>query len=484
MARTEKKWRCVMKRIISAIICLLLVAGMVPAFAAGVSDVMCVYNCSEWVSLRESPDTSSARLVKVRLGELVTDCSAAPNDFIQCEFNGKVGYIQSKYLKTTNFSSGEAFPGNQMVVNCSEWVSLWDQPLASAKRLAKVPLGSIVTACVSYMGSYVYCEYKGQKGYISTAYLKNANYSAGRQDEKVVSSHAGDYPPITGPMVVVNCNEWVSLREKASASAARLARVPLGASVENCVQVSDTFIYCSYRGVWGYIGVNYLSEPEGNEPEGTDGAGTAFSALPYLPGYAAFAAVGTEIFSETRQGYTIMARRAYGELEEIMAVCYDAQGRPLWQIQDKSLWEPTNVMETDAFLAGTAENPQLIWFVNGKGFRAFKVGPQLEEIWTLPESDKLNINDTICHGVDTDGTIYAAFADSLCSISPEGQLRWVICCDKPDLYHPGYVVVGDEFVQVYYDNHPEDYNMAGLAYFSRDGFLLMITQTEWPDFWS
>ena len=206
-----------MKRILSMLVCLILLGLLAPtAFAAGVSDVMQVVNCSEWVSLRESPDTNAKRLEKVHLGELVTDCQAAANDFIQCEFNGKVGYILAKYLKTTGFSLGESFPGNQMVVNCSEWVSLREGPDTTSKQLAKVPLGTIVTACVAYYDSFISCEYKGQRGYIPTTYLKAANYNAASQDEKVVTGSEGKYPPINGPMVVVNCNEWVSLREKKS----------------------------------------------------------------------------------------------------------------------------------------------------------------------------------------------------------------------------------------------------------------------------
>ena len=37
-----------------------------------------------------------------------------------------------------------------------------------------------------------------------------------------------------GTMEVVNCNEWVSLREKPSTSSERLAKVSLGATVHSC----------------------------------------------------------------------------------------------------------------------------------------------------------------------------------------------------------------------------------------------------------
>ena len=249
-----------MRKLLCALICAVLLAGITPAHAVGVTDVMVVANCSEWVSLRESPDTSSKRLKTVRLGELVQDCTSAPNDFIYCFYDGAWGYILSQYLRPTDFSPSEGFTGNQMVVNCKEWVSMREKPDTSFKRLTKVPLGAVVTSCVAWYGDYIYCEYKGYKGYISTAYLRSAMYNVQKRNDKVVSEAAGKYPAIVGRMQVVNCTSWVSLREKASASSARITKVELGEYVDQCVQVSGEFIYCHYNGLWGYIQCQYLQQ--------------------------------------------------------------------------------------------------------------------------------------------------------------------------------------------------------------------------------
>ncbi len=463
-----------MKRILSALICLALLLGLIPAaLAAGVTEVMQVYNCQEWVSLRESPDTKSNRLEKVHLGELVTDCKASANGFIQCEFNGKVGYILDTYLKMTDFSAGESFPGNQMVVNCSEWVSLREGPDPSSKQLAKVPLGTIVTACVAYYDSYICCEYKGQRGYISTSYLKAANYNVSSQDAKVVSASEGKYPAINGPMTVVNCEEWVSLREKASTSAARLARVPLGAQVTNCVQVSDTFIYCCYNGLWGYIQVSYLSGGSAGVAEMDDGS-TTFSTLGALPSYEEFTAAGSDlVMAETYQGYTIVVRRAYSQREELMAVCYNLEWQPLWELRENSLYELSDVVQTTAFVAGTTENPVLVWYILGKGFYAYAFGPQKVMRWALPESTEINIANSILPQADYDGTIYAAYDDKLLCISPEGALKWKTSCDNPNIYSPIKITISEQFVDVTYDNLPETGSLVTVVRFSKDGFVLM-----------
>ena len=66
-----------------------------------------------------------------------------------------------------------------------------------------------------------------------------------------------------GRMEVVNCNEWVSLRQRPSTSAKRLVKVSLGAIVSNCRQVNDEWIYAEYDGYSGYILAKYLQPSDG-----------------------------------------------------------------------------------------------------------------------------------------------------------------------------------------------------------------------------
>ena len=66
-----------------------------------------------------------------------------------------------------------------------------------------------------------------------------------------------------GNMEVVNCSEWVSLREEPSTRSERLVKVSLGAIVSNCQQVNDAWIYAEYDGYSGYILAKYLEPSEG-----------------------------------------------------------------------------------------------------------------------------------------------------------------------------------------------------------------------------
>lgn len=237
-----------MKKIISAILVMLLVLAAIPAFAEPVSEVMQVVNCTSWVSLREKNDTTSMRLEKVYLGEFVTNCSSASNGFVKCTFEGKTGYILSKYLKTTEYTGWDKLLRNQQVVNCEEWVSLRKLADAGSERLEKVPKGAVVTGCVDANG-FIKCTYKGKTGYIMSQYLNTATYNP--TPDPVISTSA--------IMQVTNCTSWVTLRKTASTSAARVEKVHLGELVK-VTGTSGNFVKCTYNGKTGYILSSYLKK--------------------------------------------------------------------------------------------------------------------------------------------------------------------------------------------------------------------------------
>ena len=58
------------------------------------------------------------------------------------------------------------------VTNCKEWVSLRQSPNESAKRLAKVPLGALVTDCEWAENGFIACAWEGKSGYILAKYLE------------------------------------------------------------------------------------------------------------------------------------------------------------------------------------------------------------------------------------------------------------------------------------------------------------------------
>lgn len=66
---------------------------------------------------------------------------------------------------------------------------------------------------------------------------------------------------------VTNCNEYITLREEPDTSAAALARMPLGAYVDEIYGAENGFVCVSYRGQTGYALGKYLTEVENYEGE-------------------------------------------------------------------------------------------------------------------------------------------------------------------------------------------------------------------------
>ena len=128
--------------------------------------------CSEYVNLREKPDTKSRSLGQVWIGEVVM---AAPydNQFSYCCYNGQYGYILTEYL---NASIQPWSEGTFYVTNCKEYISLRRMPTKSADVLAKIPLGATLDGIYYHdggdtSGDFVYVKYNGQYGFVLWDYL-------------------------------------------------------------------------------------------------------------------------------------------------------------------------------------------------------------------------------------------------------------------------------------------------------------------------
>lgn len=220
-----------------------------------------VINCEEWVSLRERPDKNSDRLAIVPLGAYV-DGYYYNSEFVECYYNGQWGYILSTYLSSGNASSsassyGSNYLGKKTVINCNEFVTLRSQPSTSASAVTRVAKGEEVD-CYYYNSTFTHCYYNGMSGYILSKYLGTSSGYNGYNSSYGYCN--GDY---LGCLRVINCQEWVSLRQYASKNSDRLAIVPLGAYVEAYYYNSE-FVYCYYNGLWGYILSTYLGSPDGS----------------------------------------------------------------------------------------------------------------------------------------------------------------------------------------------------------------------------
>ena len=134
--------------------------------------------------------------------------------------------------------------GAMEIVNCQSYASLRAYPDTSSTRLARVPLGSIVTNCWYQDEKFTYCVYDGVEGYILNTNLSFIAGPVGQEYEDEA---------YLGNMRIVNCRSYASLRSYPDTRADLLARVPLGSIVTNVFYEDERFCYCVYGDQEGFI---------------------------------------------------------------------------------------------------------------------------------------------------------------------------------------------------------------------------------------
>lgn len=151
-------------------------------------------------------------------------------------------YQESVSSDTSSYAA-DTVQSYMYVVNCDEWISLRASASTSASRITTIPLGAVVGYISNAGNGFYKISYNGMTGYALSSYLSNTNTSSAALD---ITMH------------VVDCDEWISLRESPSTSAARLATIPLGASVTYISNAGDGFYKISYNGQVGYALSQYL----------------------------------------------------------------------------------------------------------------------------------------------------------------------------------------------------------------------------------
>lgn len=153
-----------MKRFFAMLLlsCMLLTA--LPALAdSNYIGSMEVVNCNEWVSLRESPSTSAARLVKVSLGAIVSNCERTNDDWIYAEYDGYAGYILAQYLEP---SDGRITFNAMIITITGEGAPLY-ATLDAQEPIDVIPTDTIVRNCHIMDNNRIYVEWGERCGFIS-----------------------------------------------------------------------------------------------------------------------------------------------------------------------------------------------------------------------------------------------------------------------------------------------------------------------------
>ena len=253
-----------------------------------------------------------------------------------------------------------------------------------------------------------------------------------------------------GTMVVVNCQEWVSLRDVPGTGGNRLAKIPLGTVVTGAewAPIMDQFIYCCYEGQWGYVLSQYLRQTEYPEPEEPNDYN-----LP-LDQWVGDLHVRAE-------------RGCVGAGEYVLVTCADGQGNQRWSYESMTD-DMTELTMISPFIGGVAQDPMVMVYNAQKGLTALDIATG-ETRWTLEDA---NLGAGITWAVGDDGTAYIGgyYGPDPVAIDVHGNVLWR--SDAGDCYWLYEMTVANDTLVCRYDMMDGDAEGAGTVVFSLDGELL------------
>ena len=346
----------------------------------------------------------------------------------------------------------------------------------------------------------------------------------------VFGALAEEYYP---EMTVVNCEDWVSLRQSPDKSSKRLKKVPLGATVTECTRVSSNFFRCQYEGVQGYVLAEYLQANTSVLPSlGVDGAlgemkvvncqawvslrrtpSTTANRIAKVPlgatvsncsratdrfiyceyngvkGYvlseylmsAGAASSAQQVLSFGKvalnanvNGYTVVAARSWGSSSETMRLaCFDSLGRKCWS-RDIAVPYATELDSTAAFIGGTQEAPMVMAYNAAEGLYALDLVTGTEQ-WLVSRS-MVDLGGSLSWAVRADGTMYIGgyYGPDPVAISADGAVLWEAEA-RHDAYWMTEISLTSEYVVASYDciDGPEASGRIGYTY---DGKMSWV---EW-----
>ena len=277
-----------------------------------------------------------------------------------------------------------------------------------------------------------------------------------------------------GTMRVVNCKEWVSLREKASQNTERLAKVPLGELVYDCYQDEKGFVYCQYQGTCGYILKKYLEKVSGMLKPGEDIGESRIMTMDEILENAAVTLDWSEYNVQV-----VAAREEQeqgGSVIEVLRVGCFLDEEPVWGFETEAemIGQMTMVR---AFMGGSDLNPQVMVY-NGLYGLAMLDLLSGRVLWTLSAGVK-NLGDAAVVAVsEDDGTMYIAGTEgpTPTAVSNQGHVLWESVIRDKSIFDPFEIILGKDNIQVKYRcGLEEGYKLVTLDY---TGTLLRITELK------
>ena len=135
--------------------------------------------------------------------------------------------------------------------------------------------------------------------------------------------------------------------------------------------------------------------------------------------------------------------------------CYVNGTKPHWGYVT-SVDTITESSATEAFLAGTAEDPRVMIYNSIKGL--YMIDLETGEVLWNRTSEELGLYGSLCYAVDENGTMYLAgyLGTDIIGVSLDGDILWRNDAEYSDIYWPYRIRVMDDEVVVDYESGTQD----------------------------
>ena len=264
-----------------------------------------------------------------------------------------------------------------------------------------------------------------------------------------------------GAMRVVNCKDYVSLRETPDKTGTVLAKVPLDAIVLYCNNnlfryakaqyraQAEKFIRCEYEGQEGYILKKYLQPAPECEPAETMENSETMTMEEIL-------SHGKVILDWSEFNVSVVA--TYEETviddatwEYVRVGCF---------INDMPNWGYTEAVKLNekpvtlkAFMGGTDDEPMVYVYDEAYGLLMLDLMDGME-MWSILK-DECPFGDAAVVTVrDDTGILYIAGTNGPdpIAVSAEGTILWRAEIDDPEVYEPTFITLNPSDIEVIYNS--------------------------------
>lgn len=201
------------------------------------------------LNVRKSPSTSGLIIGKLTRGTKITIYSET-NGWAKINYNGKDGFVSTKYLSTTNPSETNTTIKYANVHSGSK-LNLRKSASTSASIVSQLPKDTKVSV-YSESNGWAKVRANGKDGYVSTLYLTTKNTSSGTSSASQAATTSTKY-------VNVSPGSNLNLRNKASTSGSIIVKLARGTEVKVLSETNGWSKVSAY-GKEGFVSSQYLSK--------------------------------------------------------------------------------------------------------------------------------------------------------------------------------------------------------------------------------